>query len=66
MTLLRNSEVNNFTYINIDMETESVISYSCFNYYLFYGMYIHIYIREVHYFLIGFNERLYRFEMKTL
>jgi len=33
MTQLRNSEVSNFTYSDIDMETTSVTSYSCFNYF---------------------------------
>jgi len=39
MTHFWNSEENNFTYTDIDMETTSVTSYSCFNYYFFvHGM----------------------------
>jgi len=66
MTLLRNSEVNNFMHTNIHMVTTSVTSYSCFNYYLLLMECKFIYIRQGHYFMIGLNERLYRFQMKIL
>jgi hypothetical protein len=66
MRPLKNSEENYFTYTDIDMETTSLFSYSCFNYYLFFMECKFIYITEVNYFLIGLNERLYRFGMNTV
>jgi len=48
------------------METTSVISYSCFNFYLLFMECKFIYIRQGLDFLIGLTERLYRFEMKII
>ena len=58
MTPLKNSEINKFTYTNIHIETTSVTSYSCFNYYFLFVECKFIYIRQGHYFLVGLNEQI--------